>query len=747
MRYFEAVVSAFRPVLSRRHTLLYAVSILLIGTSASPADDAPQEKLEKAFAALQQADAQIPADSYDPVAVVKAAEARPDDLFNWVRDNTRWVPYRGALRGPVGVLVDRLGNSLDRSLLLAEFYKHTTVKVRLAHAKLTDEQARSLYEKLRAAPHAPGIAFTAADGKGPAGEAASQKLQRLGESVTQTAGAESKALTATLSPPKAPSPADTDAIAVLADHWWLQRADGASWVDLDVTLPGAKPGDTVVAAAETFPIDDLPADQWHTLRITVIAEQWADGKLTESKILSRSVKPGMVFGSTIYITHVPLNWAHDPDAGTTAEAVKKAREQALTPTEWVPTLRLGIETANDEGIRSDGSVDPKPQLDATARVGSGAAAGAKGAASAFDAAFGDDKPAPPAGVFTAEWVEYTVRSPGAADGIVRREVFDLIGPAARAAGVTSKPAPSDLDRANAALALRGRIDIIALPAQPSPHFVGHVLLSSILSSKPAIEKALAAMQTPGGPETEFDAPPPCPASLYGLSLVRRLYSPSAADWYIARPNVFSAHSFARLTPDDHQVFVDATDLIANDVAIEPGSKADPAKLRLDQGVLDTVAEGAFLPEGGQRASASDVLAAATSQSVPWVVVRAAADVDKLKLPPDDMARIRAEVSAGRTVVAPPAATKLGSREAVAWWSIDPSTGRTLGMGDRGWGSSMTEYAAKIQQFIMAHKRFVCLGAAVTTVANTLSPLFNLSELNGDALSALQAALDAACAGA
>jgi hypothetical protein len=66
-------------------------------------------------------------------------------------------------------------------------------------------------------------------------------------------------------------------------------------------------------------------------------------------------------------------------------------------------------------------------------------------------------------------------------------------------------------------------------------------------------------RTPGGPETEFDAPPPCPASLYGLSLVRRLCSPWAADWYIARPNVFSAHSFARLTPDDHQVFVDATD--------------------------------------------------------------------------------------------------------------------------------------------------------------------------------------------
>ena len=69
----------------------------------------------------------------------------------------------------------------------------------------------------------------------------------------------------------------------------------------------------------------------------------------------------------------------------------------------------------------------------------------------------------------------------------------------------------------------------------------------LLDSKPAIEKALAAMQTPGGAEAEQGAPITCPAPLYGLALLRRLYSRSAADWYIARTNVFALHNFARLT--------------------------------------------------------------------------------------------------------------------------------------------------------------------------------------------------------
>jgi len=717
-------------------------------TLTSPPAD-PREQLERAFAILQQADSQIPPDSYDPVAVVQNLGGRLDDLFAWVRDNTRWVPYRGALRGPA-VLIDRVGNSLDRSLLLAEFYHHTPANFRLAHATLSTEQAKALLEKIRTAPRPAGISFETRDGAGPMGIAAAQRLDRLGDGLTQRAAAEMASLSAVMgSSNLPPGSADDEALAALSDHWWVQRSDGNHWVDLDVTLPGAKPGDTVCPATETFPLDGLAKDLWHTLRIAVVAERWADGKLTQSTVLSRTVRPGLVVGGTIYLTHVPLEWAHDPSAGTSAEAVKAARAQALMPTEWVPTLKLGIEMANDAGIRPDGSVDPKPQLDPTARMGTGAGESSGSAAAVFDSppVSASTASAAPTGLFTAEWVEYTLRTPGVPDETIRREVFDLIGPAARAAGVPARPAPDELARANAALALRGRIDIVALPCQLSPAFVSHTLLHSLVNSKSALVQALAALRQPGGAEAEFDVPPPCPSPLYGLALLRRLYSPTAADWYIARPNVFTYHSFARLTPDGHQDYCEATDLVTNDVAIEPWSKIDPAKLRRDQGVLDTAAEGALLPAGGERVSASETLAAAASQSLELVTARTPADLERVKATPDDMARLRAAVSSGRIVVVPAAPIRLGTADTIAWWEIDPATGRTLGIGQQGWGTDMAEYAAIIQRWVMAHKRFVCLGAAAATVLNVISPLFGLNELEGDALSAVQTALDAACAGA
>lgn len=731
-----------------------AVALVSICTFSARAAEGPasppgdhQQQLERAFSALQQADEQIPATSYDPVAVVKSVEGRPDDLFAWVRDNTRWVPYHGALRGAQGVLIDRLGNSLDRSLLLAEFYRHTPISVRLAHAKLSPAQVQELLGKLQSAPRPPGVSFAVTKGAGPNGEAAAQRLERMGETIVQRASAESKALAAALPAAAAPPATDADVEACLADHWWLQRQDGSNWVDLDVTLPGAKPGDTIAPAAETMPVDRLPAELWHSLRITVVTERWADGKLTESRPLSRSVRPGMVVGQTIFLTHRALDWSHSPSIGKSPEDVQKAMAQALTPTEWVPALQLGIEVAIDAGINTDGSLDPKPKLDATARTGGGVGKSAGGAASAFDSAFGDaPKPAaPPPGVFTAEWVEYTLHAPGAADRVIRREVFDLIGPAARAAGVRQRPAPADLDRANAALALHGRIDIIALPCQPSPQFVGHVLLSWFTSAKQAIEQSVAAMHTPGGGQAEISGPAPCPAPLYGIALARRLFSPSAEDWYIAQTNVFTFHSFDRLTGDGHQAYCQATDLVTNDVALEPGSKADPMKVRLDHGVLDTVAEAALLLNSANVTSASDTLFAAAGQPAGWTVVRTAAEVDRLQLPADDMARIRAAVSAGRVAVLPAAPVKIGDRQAVAWWLIDPASGSVLGMADHGWGPSLGEYVKQLELTVIARQRVICLGATVMTVFNNVvAPLFQLSELGGDAGNAAQTALAALC---
>src|SRR5205823_11419502 len=100
------------------------------------------DEMERAFKALEAAEKEIPRDTFDPKAIVDKVGKEPDKLFEWVRDNTYWVPYQGCLRGPTGVLMDRLGSNLDRALLLAELLRTAGHQVRLAHAELTKEQAR-----------------------------------------------------------------------------------------------------------------------------------------------------------------------------------------------------------------------------------------------------------------------------------------------------------------------------------------------------------------------------------------------------------------------------------------------------------------------------------------------------------------------------------------------------------------------------------------------------------------------------
>src|SRR5205823_9124665 len=113
------------------------------------------DEMERAFKALEAAEKEIPRDTFDPKAIVDKVGRDPVKLFEWVRDKTYWVPYQGCLRGPTGVLMDRLGSSLDRALLLAELLRAAGHQVRLAHAELSKEQSKELLPKLRPVPKDP----------------------------------------------------------------------------------------------------------------------------------------------------------------------------------------------------------------------------------------------------------------------------------------------------------------------------------------------------------------------------------------------------------------------------------------------------------------------------------------------------------------------------------------------------------------------------------------------------------------
>ena len=125
------------------------------GGTAASSWRPPAGQIRNLFRALDAATKRIDRTSFDPVAVVEKVGSRTDALFVWVRDNTRWVPYRGALRGPVGVLMDRSGNSLDRALLLGELLQLGGHTARLARAQVPAATAEGWLARMPKRPVGP----------------------------------------------------------------------------------------------------------------------------------------------------------------------------------------------------------------------------------------------------------------------------------------------------------------------------------------------------------------------------------------------------------------------------------------------------------------------------------------------------------------------------------------------------------------------------------------------------------------
>src|SRR4051812_438070 len=118
--------------------------------SSKPAFDPKElaDEMERFLQIVEKTEKILPRETFDPAAIVAAVGKDPEKLFAWVRNETVLVPYQGALRGERGVLMDRVGNSLDRALLLDKLLRLAGHQTRLAHGTLTREQAADLLGKL-----------------------------------------------------------------------------------------------------------------------------------------------------------------------------------------------------------------------------------------------------------------------------------------------------------------------------------------------------------------------------------------------------------------------------------------------------------------------------------------------------------------------------------------------------------------------------------------------------------------------
>jgi len=634
--------------------------------------------------------AELPQAEFDPAARAKQLGKDPQAHFEWVRDRTSWAAYRGLLRGSQGVMLDRVGSSLDRSILLGDLLRRSGHKVRLAHAVLTDAKARELLGKIRPIPeeqlrampnelltNEESVTSRVAEGKRRMGEA-----NGLVRSQTDYIF---KALGETLKNPRSDDRSDAD---FLRKHSWVEYYDRGNWVALDVLLPGSRVGESIATAtsysdwAAESATPAVVMEEWHTIGIRIIVERYQDGATSESTVLETTLYPASLIGLPVTLGHVPRPL---PSALIDAETASQVRKDAASGVrEWLPYLIVGDDLIAQSAFTLAGEISTNPlaPLRDIGRTGGGGLLG--GMDMALGAGSGEDLSTHA----TAEWIEYEIHVPGESAEEVRRTVFDLLGPERRANKSTGFDGNAEMRKLERAGALWSQTDILLQPCNYPREFVSHLQLSGVVASQaellrlamerdPAQRKAQASgilqrMRTLG--------------PLYDLALWRSTLGTRDGSWYVDRVNVLNYRVALPMMRADQLAYEELIDIAANPVGVRERGAEEEFETRVEQGVADTVAEmlalGSELSEAENTASVFATLAAEGSRGL-MIAAHDRGAVNALPWPADEMLRVAADVEAGYVVIVPRKAVVRNGQQRVGWWRVDPVSGETIGVMDSG----------------------------------------------------------------
>ncbi len=667
--------------------------------------------LQRTFAALRVALAELPRHEFDVGARAEMLGPEPEAHLAFVRDETGWIAYQGMLRGARGTLMDRMGSHLDRALLLAHLLEAAGHEVRLARATLDDEAIAAIADLARAAPPAlprteqdPQVADRAtlevAQRTGMDPGRLQQELfqaqtdaQRLHETLLERGFEQSEALTTLLGWDDGAEAPDDQAArngdlppatrAALADHWWVQVRTDEAWTDLDPVRAEHQVGDRLAGeTAATLDLSDVPEADRHRLRIEVIAEKLEDGALERETALSHSVDAAALTGELLIINCHPVGWPADAtlidEAGESDLA--QMRDLALRQDEWLPMINIGGDTIERFTIRADGSINRQPARTPTARAFGGAMGALAGA-----------RDRGPSTHLTAVTVQFTIESPGREAQRFDRPLMDLVGPSHRAAG---KPIELELDEAlrlQRSAALLGSKRLLGQSC-----WVGHTYavgrtLSGMMENRQALLGAVhsASRDDMRGMARAMQGLRPQPGKLLALAHQRHNLSPHRDRIAIDGLNLLGYVNQPGWG-EDGPVLQEGFDIIHNAVTVLPGQDVDARAVRLMQGVLETNLEAALHQTDRPIINTADQFAAAMGRGQNW---RAIDDIEALgdaaaAIDADTRIHIEAALAAGHTIILAEAPQ---ADQPLTWWRVDPATGDALGMGPDGRGSALLEH--------------------------------------------------------
>ena len=640
--------------------IIFAGSLLggVSNAFARSGSEATSEELKQVVDAIRNAHGEatqalkkLPRERFESGPALESADYDFDSIVKWVENNIRWVPYPGVLRGVHGVLLDQRGNSLDRSLLLAHLLADAGFESRLVHGRLSAEAVKTVLSSVSVvqAKPKPDKPFFPEEVITAAGRASGQAndLAGLVGDLPENDGTASREI---------------------ADHWWVEARKTNEWITVDPLLSGP------LAALRPDPLeristDSVPDSLFHKVTVRVVIEQWDDGQITEAIPLEHSVQAPEAVYHDLELLFAPYHFDPQPDD---TDATKQAQAVAETSEEWLPVLRIGKKTILKQGFDRDGNLERNPGRIAATRK-------AEAATSALQT-LGSTKVEPQNTHLSALWIEYQVDVPGREPRIVRRELFDMIGPARRHNGTIKGLAVDSTVIRERGRSLMGSHRILITNAAPPKVALEKAAWEFWAEHGPQIAALVRLVYNPEDNEAASRAnrQPLIALDLLGLATARHMLSPHRSSIYLASPNILSSHFIADL--DGSYQVRKAFDIVLNDVGVVPNSSVSASRIRLEQGVLDTILEAAMMGKEARSGNTADLFASRGGLSGEWKRVAKSTEIPALS--EASRARIASALDAGRIVVTP---ERPGPDDESAWWEIDPVTGSTLGIGNNGWG--------------------------------------------------------------
>jgi hypothetical protein len=638
------------------------------------------ENLSAALDTAEKAAAAIPRSTFDVDA--KAAELGPDvsTTFAFVRDQVREEVYEGVLRGAKGALMARAGNAFDRSLLLGALLRHHGMDVRYVRGELGRARAEQLVARMFTSAKHPAQVTTSKPLEGPpaileaaAGglmdvtvnrwssnvETVRRTLDRSGVRLGQRAPASREVL-----------------IQEVTNHLWVEYRQGDAWTPLDASFPDAAPGQTFAVTADTF--DEIPRSAFHQVTIRETVEERLDGGVKTREVLRHDATAADLNGAMVTLRH-------DIDS---------------TRTEWSarPVLQLDDRRVAGEAV-----------------VGASSNAIAKGFGGITEL-FGDDTPKKVLDGITAVWLEFDFRYPSGRTETVRRDIFDRIGPAARAGRHEATASLASVaESGGMPLQLASVFSCWFSAGTPDPGLALNRVAPFIAPLRAAIPLLQTSGRAPAAEESRaLDSTMPEDALPAMLSVTAAaFYRLSDVSRSVIRTQLGGDVLFYEASPRLTIVSIEPTSVTDGGKTVKVGLSLDLRRNQLravaegpsetsvvwantSRGVLDGVIERVLGDSVRQTQEPSASLSAVTlmdrarATGIGITTVRSGEDIHALHVSEEAASRMIATLGEDVAFVVPVHSVPFGGIERLGWWRVDLKSGEALAVLDSGLNGDIVE---------------------------------------------------------